>query len=302
MQDKSWPGGLPGSQDGLFVALLKVVSTLISEGRMTRAAAVKARLQAETSPPFDEKRLGYTSFREFLKSAESAGVVQLRPAQVGPDLDVLPPSTGSEGTPDGPAPGARIRGDVWNAFSRWDQGFLRLWDTETGRAIRISREARSTEPPEAAALRAAWYSRPGRFVEIDPILPDTVVGWARQWVASLPDDAVRGALENTLGERLPIRSFTELVRRFGLGSSWHETHARCVRGVVENWASDHELVIDLSRSAEPPSVGFPAKTASRSTRGHDEASLRRQVHEMVDEMTVPELLSLSFPLRLTAQS
>jgi hypothetical protein len=283
-----------------FEELVVAATTLLRQGRAPRSAAVKAALQLQTEPRFNEAAFGFTNFRAFLRAAEDAGRVEVRPASVGPDVDVIP--RGTEVAPE-VNPARPIRRDIWDAFTRWEDGYIRFWDPALSRAIRTSLKPLPGEAPEVTRIRRAWLTEPQRFVPIDGIPVSAVKVWAREFAEGLPPGAAQNVLRSALSEKLPIHDFAQSVRRLGLLPKWHETHVAKVRSVIEDWMSKNDLAIDLSSDAALHSGGRlfernVAPTSGFTSRTYDEDDLRRRVHAVVDRMTVPELLSISVPLRL----
>ncbi|MGH9197293.1 MAG: hypothetical protein ACRD1T_16330, partial [Acidimicrobiia bacterium] len=224
----------------------------------------------------------------------------IRPAPTGPDVEVFLPGEGLL-TPTG-ATLQRMRKDVWTAFTRWDEGFLRFWDPLTQRAVRLPAKPQAGEGPEQAALRAAWLANPARFIPIDHISIETVLGWAQGFVEALPANASRTALVHSLNGDLPLHNFTQLVRQVGLGGRWHLHHLQAVREVVEEWQGRYNVEIDLRPEAEPPPVetfDSAESTGRKTTTQLSEADIRGHIHRLVDRMTLPELLMLVVPYRLT---
>ena len=281
-----------------FDALVEVSARLVREGRGPRAAAVKVALQRHI-PNFSEQQLGFATFRSFLQVAEQAGRVQLRPAPQGPDIDVVPIGVD---LPPSVRAANRLRRDIWDAFTRWDEGFLRFWDRETEQAFRIPEQPVPAENEEQATLRAELQAGAARFIPIEHVPAETLIQWAQEFADGLPPDPARTALLVALNHDLPIHNFTQLVRRLGLGPRWHDTHVSRVRQVVDRWAKANKLEIDLARELEASGPGSdqiqPIRTHRAQASSIAEEDLRRRVHEMVDEMTLPELLGLTIPLRL----
>lgn len=283
--------------DRVFDTLVSIATEFAGQGRSLRAANIKTALQLRTDPPFDEERYGFANFRAFLRAAAAAGRVDLRPAPVGPDVDVVPKGLGLS-TP--PTVGGRLRRDIWDAFTRWDEGYERFWDRQEQRAFRIPIVAAPGEADDVADLRASRRSDPARFVVIENIPFATVVAWAREFTESLPPSASRAALLRALEDDLPVRNFTQLVRSLGLGPRWHDAHATKVREVVRVWAARNDLTVDLDLEAGPPAAEVAtAQPPHEPGNLLPEPELRRRVHELVDQMTVPELLAIAVPLRLT---
>lgn len=287
-------------QQEAFDALVEASAELLREGRVARAAAVKSALQRRLGT-FDEAKLGFPSFRAFLIAAQDAGRVQIRPAAVGPDVDVVP--IGVElPTPPSSTHTNRLRRDVWDAFTRWDDGFIRFWNRSQSRAFRISERPFEGEAVEVSAMRDAYIAKDPQIVPIAHVSVEDIVGWARDFILSLPNDPSRVALLGALEQELPVHNFTQLVRRLGFGPRWHDWQAGRVRSLVEQWAADHAIEVDLSREPDALDRRADQTRSSRSTAGPStDADLRRRVHELVDQMTVPELLNIAVPLRLMVQ-
>jgi len=284
-----------------FAELVGIATRLAERGKPPRAAAVKAALLIRADPPFDEARLGFPKFMAFLKAAEAAGHVELRPAAVGPDVDVVPRGVV---VPVPESADARMRSDVWDAFTRWDRGFVRFWDRVKERAYRIELDSSSTEPVTVARVRRERGENPDRFVPIENVPVESVVEWAKQF-ASEQESAASAELRASLEGALPVRDFTVAVRRLGLVPAWHRAHLQSVRQVVTEWATRHGIDLDLS--AEPPAemkVGTTASgdksrfVRSGSESGSAEDLLRQRLHQWIDGMTLPEMMSIPVPVRL----
>lgn len=283
-----------------FKALVDIVATFESSGRTLRSAAIKVALQLKL-PSFDQRDLGFESFRAFLKAAESRGHVRLVEAAKGPDIDVLPANGNGQ---DGPSLRAdRIRSDVWKAFTRWGDDYLRFWDPDEKRAYWIRRFESPGDRSADAVARKAYESDPSKFVPIECIPPETVKGWMTDFTEErrpgLPGDALVPALSSPK----PFHEFTQLVRRLGLGSQWHETYAGNVRRVIEEWAEGNGLTVNLNPSAAPVSHEPTERILSRNIVNipESEPSIREAAHLLIDRMTLPELLELKISLRLLIQ-
>src|SRR5262249_10233255 len=120
----------PVSLEQARVCLRETVESLVAEGRSTKSAGLKPRLQSKTNGAFDEHALGFPTFRAFLIDAEGAGVVRLHRVS-GPDILVLPP----EGVQPLSAEPSIIRNDVYVAFVEWRGGRTWVWDREAEKAV-----------------------------------------------------------------------------------------------------------------------------------------------------------------------
>ena len=287
-----------------FDLLATVVGELESQRRSVRAAGVKAAMLRRSDGTFNEASLGFPRFKQFLEAAEGAERVKLRQAFRGPDVEVVSVSQPDDAQPANPAERPqvsapnRIRSDLWDAFTRWDKGFSRFWDRQTGRAHRIPVAPAPSELGEIAELRQLLRSDPNRFVEIEFIPTETTIQWATECAAEVSSEAARGALLRALDEELPIKAFTATVRRLGLFRAWHDFHLVQVLHVLRQWAREH----GISEAELDSPMRAPDRTREvedqRSPDPLGETALRTLMHGLIDEMTVPELLSLAVPLRL----
>ncbi len=278
-----------GSEDP-FKVLQAAVRELLSSGRLTYAAAVKPRMQVLAG--FDEKSLGYDSFREFLKEAERLGYVKLWPAPGG-DSEVLLPDQ-----PAGPTRVGRIRRDLWRAFVDWDPRLRRLFDPSSEAVRFIPRQ------PDAAGV-ADEEIGPRSPIEIEPISAEEQVRWMGQFVESLSDSDVQASLRDALGGPTPLQAFVRRVRATGVGVSWSAELTRHVATVIEDWASSHGLELDIMDRTEravprPATLSTqrldPQRVATR--RVLDEAVadlLRSKLHRAIDRMPLADLLRLPLP-------
>lgn len=282
-----------------FDELVHVVDRYLGQGRVPRSAAVKTALQANTDPPFDERKLGFPTFRAFLKAAEDAGCVQLLKAENGPDVDVTLP--GRKLPPRTPR---WLRRDVWEAFTRWDDRLLRFWDRNEQRACQVPAERTRGEIADVTVFRDLARQEPARFVEIKYIPQHEVVAWAKDFVGALQPGDETSQLLATLEQEAPLGGFTALSRRLGIAPKWNAFHTDRVRGAVEEWAKANEVDLYAVLQEVPPpnpqrTPGY-RRTTAQGPASLDEETLRGRLHHMVDRMTLPELLSVSVPLRLIA--
>jgi hypothetical protein len=276
--------------------LRKLIGDLSRDGRSTRSASVKPALVALSAGAFDEKALGFSSFRAFLEHAAQLGSVRLVKAETGPDVDVVPNlDPESVGEPD-----HRIRQDIWNAFVAWPDSTKRYWD-KNSQLVQIFR-VDGDIPQEG-------------FVEIEPIKRATVQQWMEIFAANT--QGVKGeALRAALADAKPFQAFVEAAGKQGLLHGWRQSHRSQVEAVIAKWLADNQLSIDLyDMTVQPWADSARSSAVSRSSRRKvvrafeqeavapgqgvpDGDDLRRRVHDLVDQMTTPELLSLSVPLRL----
>ncbi|OPG06015.1 UPF0158 family protein [Microbispora sp. GKU 823] len=306
--------GQPVTRGMLFDALVEVVTDLHREGRSTRSAGIKPRLTQQLERwgvKFDENLYGFASFRAFLNAAHEAGRVELRDAASGPDVDVLLP--GQPRTQLSSSASVQIRKDFWETFMNWTPSLERVYDRVQGLALSRQRDPYAPE-------NLAWTDR-ARYVPIEPIDMATQTKWATTFTNGLSLGHERDLLAQALSGDRPLQEFTRRIK--ALPSSlpaWNAYRTQRVLDTINSWATEHNLVVDpvvrhsdhTSNLAHPARQNKPSPEAVRngapladsSTIGGADVvsatveALRAQAHELVDRMTLEELLSLPLTLGL----
>lgn len=97
------PPDLTPEQRSAFNALREVVRDLEARGRQTVAGGIKSQLQ-RGGGGFDERRLGFSSFKAFLAAAEKAGLVARATTAQGHTLITLAPLPAAGGRSKGRPP------------------------------------------------------------------------------------------------------------------------------------------------------------------------------------------------------
>jgi hypothetical protein len=288
--------------DAAFELLRDVVGEHFERGRLCHAAGLKPAMQAK-APDFHESRLGFSSFREFLRVAEVQGVVKVQAAPTGPDVVVLPMSA----TSDPRAADSlldqhgsfRIRGDLWRAFFDWTPGFIRVYDRANDEAVVLPAKPNPFQTAEQNQLREELEQQPDRFVSIDPIDINVQLGWMNEFVAELSDPGLQQIFGVALASDRPIAGFTRAVRTDPrLARMWQRRRVEKVRAEIEQWSEAHGLDI---RTEERPEAPKPTPSVPERERDLDEgsgevAALRDRLHTAIDRMTYGDLLRLPIPV------
>lgn len=286
-------------RDAAFNILADVVQRWYAEGRRAYGASLKPEMRALTSNEFDEKQLGYMTFRQFLLAAASSGLVDVVPAPNSPDVQVVPKGKAPmehpvrRVRPQASVP--RIREDLWKAFVDWNTAFERFYDRVDDKAHRIAATGSAYDSSSLKSLRAQKQAEPARFVAISPITFDEQVDWMRQFAGKQPADAQLRLLRSVDSGR-PARDFSMAVRQFpDIATAWQAERFQRVLERIEAWKIENKLAVDIY--APPPEFSDRA----RGRRGHttialDEHRLRERIHAAVEAMSVAELLDL--PIRL----
>jgi hypothetical protein len=290
----------PELLEGAFELLGDVVREYFAERRPCYSAGLKPAMQAR-APEFFEGRLGFSSFREFLRVAEVQGIVQLQRAPAGPDVTVLPPGAAPPTQLAPPSPdatqGIRIRNDLWRAFFDWTPGFIRVYDTALGRAILLPEKPNPFQTSDQDRVRADLNREPERFVAIEPIEMDSQREWMEEFAHELPDQELQRIFRLALGSERPIAAFTRAVQADPrLGRLWQRRRAEKVRDEIQRWMEAHQLDVPVEEPSSAVDVDTSGDTRVASVEGRDVALLRERLHAAIDRMTYGDLLRLPIPV------
>ena len=299
---------LGAARQNAFNRLAELTTRLVDRGRSTRSAGVKPALQG-LAADFDERRLGFRSFRAFLEAAEANGHITLRPVPGTPDVDVLPAGSLPVDLARGVGRPERIRPDLWSAFVDWRSHWERVYDRETHRVGWLPTVPSPDEAAPVARLRTAASDEPSRYVRIEPIQQDETLGWMTEFVRRLPYGTDRQMLEDALTNARPIRAFVIAVKRSGVKDAWGKERLEHVRTHIASWAEANDLELDFVTEREPLTAP-PELRISHATRRpvadarHRPATsgpvsvddLRDRVCRAVQAMSRAELLRLAIPL------
>lgn len=285
-------------RDEAFDLLAAVVEENYAEGRRSYGASLKPELRRRTHDGFMEARLGFSSFGEFLHAAKRAGRIMLYDAPRGPDREATPPgkpplavADAAAGTTD------RVRGDLWDAFINWDEGWVRFYDREADRADRYPSAPVPLEPPRLADLRAQVENGGDRYVFIDPITFDEQCGWMAEFAASEADATTRARLEEALRQDRPVRAFSQALSVLPEARArWRSRRVREVHRRIRAWADERDLDLEIFDHDAKVSANDTVGTVAQASTSDRLSELRRLLHRAVDRMPEAELLALRLPV------
>ena len=287
---------------------MQAVRDLHARGRTTTAAGVKSEMRRLSAQGFDESRLGYPRFRDFLQEAQRLGaVVVVAPSSPGRDAivalpgDALPPTVKRK----------LVRPDLWRAFIDWTPGMLRVYDRSTDRAVCVSTEPAPLEPTYNTEIRDQVKRNSAGFIQITPVSPDEQMEWAKSFVETLASgsDSAAEQLASALDQPKPLGAFTALIKLdsqlAGDWARWRET--RLVRE-IRAWSELNGLRLEpyvstttASRGADVVKHHHSAFNTSSSylTSANDLevdlAPIRDKILAALSRMPTADLLRLSIP-------
>lgn len=280
-----------------------VVDALSNDSYSPTAAAVKTAL-LKADPTFDERSLGYKRFVDFLAAADAQGTVRLtRDVNNHPRVHRAGASPNQHSAVAYTFDGLRLRREVWRAFVEWSPGdYWRGWDRDFTRVFMA---------PQVGRGEAPWEAAPERFLAF-PVVTQVEQGeWMKEFAAAQVTP-VREALEASLGPDSGLGAFREALRSEGLLEAWssalrHHVNLRAAEWATSAKVARHHLFESLARQSRPaPSdsiavAEFAAEDAEDrgALDGVDSGieSLRRELHRVVDGLTLSELASTPVPAR-----
>lgn len=292
-----------------------------ASGRPCVGASLKLRLRSGSYNSFDERRLGFLKFGDFLRTAERAGVVQLRPTSGG-DIAVFPPGIPIPQSPyvlharqtsiafAAPSPEqsyrglepsgyVRVRPDLWNAFNSLSSAWV--YDRANDIAYKRSQSGEGGEvssvPPNVIQIL------PGR---------ERVLGWMRSF-ATMQDPGTKDRLLATLEDNSGPFQFRNAVSvDMGLRKAWRRFHIQQVLAAIDAWANANQIapkdvvtpIRPLGRSYTAPhlpesALATPtAAPAEQKPPQQISPSLTPRLASLVDQL-IDELLRLRGTLQVT---
>jgi hypothetical protein len=246
--------------------------------RLCYGASAKPVLQKRL-PGFNEVALGYLTFREFLRDAESYGAVRLDPGRGG-DVNVVPASTPTAVTP--PTEPVRIRRDLWTAMM-----------VPGGDTYRYE--------PESDIIKKADGAADGNEsgIEVPTVGKEAHSQWIDEFVDELAEPKRLDIQQRLQGRELEDK-LRELYNDSVIRQRWYAYRMAKVLELLEAWKAEHGLDVEF---AAPMAPRRPKPAADRIREGRAKAAsaspddrIRARVHDAVDRMPLSELLRLSIPI------
>lgn len=296
----------PPLNEYYFAILRDEVVETISRGRKALAAGLKPRLQTKSNGAFDEKILGYATFKQFLDAAEQHGYVALRltPSDVEVLASPIADETSASQTRPAPGRGQQIRSDLWKAWIDWSEDVARVYDRELDKTELFPAQESPAEPEQIATLRAAVATNPTRYVPIRPLSTDETLAAMRSFADGWPNGVERAELLQSLEAASPQEAAVAFTRRVKhhppAASHWHQTRMKQVADAIADWAASNSIeltyIVDSERRTAPASTRESAAPGPRSQDAASESeAMRRKILEAVGRMPLSELLRLPIP-------
>lgn len=275
----------------------EVVRERFKARRPTVAATLKAELQRRFNGRFDERPIGFASFRDFLREAEARHVVTLRRA-AGGDVEAVPYTVVEASTESGEAgasAAAFMRSDLWRAFVDWRPNWTRLYDVAKDRAVMFPTAATPFDAPEWSELRTSIAEHADNYLAIEPIAAETQLTWLKEFVPQLQDVPTRGVLQSAIGSERPFGTFARLIETMpDVKARWHRFRLERVLALAQEWMEHKGLRIALTEERKELQA---ERTRPGAGIGEvNEQAVRARVHAAIDRMPVAELLRIELPV------
>ncbi len=306
-----------------FQLLASIVREAYSSGRPCMGAGLKLRLRRGSFDTFDERRLGFLKFGDFLRAAERAGIVQLR-STPGGDIAVFPPGiplpespSTSPARPTFTAPTVlpatkrsylnppemsgyvRVRPDLWNAFNSFSSAWL--YDRINDIAYKLPQLGDAGDGPAPPANPNTLLIPAGR---------ERVLGWMRSFAAMQDADTKARLLANLEENSGPFRFRDAVTTDIGLRKGWRRFHVQQVLMAIETWANTNQITPrDIVRPLGPLGHNYwtprplesagPAASVESQPQATEQPkpSLTPRLANLVDEL-IDELLRLRGTLQV----
>ncbi|MFF8647306.1 UPF0158 family protein [Streptomyces griseoluteus] len=310
-----------------FNVLADAIASLSQAGASSATgSAVRLEMGRRTYGGFDPKRVGYKRFRDFLDDAEARGYVEIDRDRPG-DVSVAIP-----GATAGASSTARMRPDLWKAFSDWNPRTSRFYVLNEDRVVTLPTEPAPLEPTRYAEVRTKISDNPSDFVEIKPISRQQQLDWMRDFALLVTDPEVSRVLTEALKSEHPARYFVVVLRSFpNLLNRWHNTLRERVNTEALKWRDSDSRLTSVQINQVPPSAepaasqqpeeaAAPVKASNRRVaesplkHTHDRdvvqfftgqasksvvysgATLRQRLHEAIERMPESELRKICIPV------
>jgi hypothetical protein len=277
-----------------FRLLRETIEDLERRGKNTHSAGVKPQMQRRSD--FDEHRLGFSNFAEFIAAAELAGWVVRKRDGGGHTVLHLPDDAPGSQRPEPVVPPTipggirRLRSDLWKAFVEWREDLIRLYDRDRSRALILSSDSLG-DPPELRSVREAVRSGSDRVVPITPIGMDEQRTWMQTFAKSHAEHALGEALRRALESPRAFQAFSRILEADPeLQERFREWRLGNVAAAILSWMAENDLSFSPWEEAVRPVVSPAAGDPERER-------LRALIHPAIDQMSTDELMRLSLPLR-----
>ncbi len=306
---------MSSSSDALeaaYEALHGTVRDIHGRGGRAYAALLRPGLERRFGQ-FDERMLGFTTFRGFLKDAESRGHIRLHQLPGG-HIEALPPEAPeSKRAPviqlSGHAQPTRlIRRDLWRCFVDRTPDWRRIYDRQRRQAFMFPVAEAASDRRDHVELRNLWKSEPTRFCEIDAIASDIQRDWIGQFAESVDNPVARDILLAAAAADEPFEELSQtLLAAPAIAPHWHLFRVAKVAEQIEQWMARNALLLDYWETPAPtlhvtsdvPRVSSEVPSAKADEAGMSEAAIRARVHELVDRLPFAEILNLRLLLSST---
>ena len=179
-----------------------------------------------------------------------------------------------------------LKPEVWNAVVDWDSPPT-FWDSAL--QVFVEEPVTSGAPErEEEAVTMPPLPRVTKEMQLD---------WMRDFASSIAAP-LSEELNRVLSDGTP-GAFKALLRRHHLQQQWGSYLRGRVIDHVQAWASEHSVPIEALTDDQMPKSAAkrPAGrvTSSVPTPAHSVLTLRRRLHQIIDQMSLAELAALQIP-------
>lgn len=261
-----------GSMTQVPSPVLQALTEILAAQSPQFAARLKQRLtatlQAKEEPPFDERKLGFKGFRDFLERG-TQGLFLVTPSDVGPDVMVSLVGAQSEAASPAQTTGGAghsVRNDVWQAFINPDPARVRFWGRDTHQ---VRHYLHGEDSPHAREVQDSAAD----YIEIEPVSAATQLSWMRQFVYehshAVPEtrtQTIHSILDKPYSSGINA-AFTGALGA-SLGGQWRHQRIKNVVAAIYAWADKHNVPHELLnvRSSSDSAAGQSTSGTEKAVR------------------------------------
>lgn len=272
-------------------------------------ARLKQRLNAEFVAKgwgrFEEKRLGYKRFMDFLSKGQE-DILNVERGDKNGDIlvslktnipaDVLTTLTNTR-MPNGPQ--AVVRNDVWQAFSNPDQARRRFLNKNTYTIVHFLAEDSANANANAnAKAKAEVEARSDDFLEIEPIGAEVQTGWMKDFLTSIQlSHGEKASLEAITKEQYSSGANATFTRALGIHSTgWRKFRTKQIVEHVKSWCDQGGIPFKELCARTHQRAPLSTSEEMTTTTGQ---SPRQQVMNLMSLLTDEDISRLVIPILLS---
>ena len=245
-------------------------------------------------PPFDERRLRYRKFSDFLK-AELSDFIRLESPSTSGDIRVSLKSAAPHANEYAAPPLERpisLRPDVWEAFTNPDLRRKRYFNRLDHRILHFIEGVQDE-------YSAKWAENAQDYVEILPLTSDDQIAAMREFVAIIARNSEEAqGFDQLLESSYSTGLNTSFIKQLGSvrAEQWRKLRQAKVNEHISKWLAQHGI---SPNDLRPPARLEQTKRTPASVASA-QLSARQQAMKLLDRMSDDEIARVAIPVLLSS--